>query len=231
VNTLYVLAIGFILGLKHATEADHVTAVATLVTGQRSLNQIVRQGIAWGLGHSLTLLSIGVLVLAVGHTIPSWLAQALECKVGAMLMLLGADLLRRVLKSRVHVYSFEKSALRSGGTATRSSTWSAVSVPEHISASPYRALVVGMVHGMAGSAALIVLSLGAMQSVGRALLYIVTFGIGSIAGMAVLSAAIAYPLRLSVRQLGERHQYLNVLVGAFSCALGAIVVYRVAIAG
>jgi uncharacterized membrane protein len=222
VNTLSVLAIGFILGLKHATEADHVTAVATLVTGQRSLSKIVRQGIAWGLGHALTLLSIGVLVLALGLTLPPWLAQTLECVVGAMLMLLGADVLRRVLRNRVHVHSHQENA-RGSGTL--------VSEHEYMSASLFRALVVGMVHGMAGSAALIVLSLGAMLSVGRALLYIVTFGIGSVAGMAMLSAAIAYPLRLSAKQLGERHQFITALVGAFSCALGAIVVYRIGIAG
>jgi high-affinity nickel permease len=231
VSTLSVLAIGFILGLKHATEADHVTAVATLVTGQRSLSQIVRQGIAWGLGHSLTLLSIGVLVLALGQALPSWLGRTLECAVGAMLMLLGADVLRRVLRSRVHLHSDQQSAQRSAASFLPSSTSNEVPAHEGMSASPFRALVVGMVHGMAGSAALIVLSLGAMQSVGRALLYIVTFGIGSVAGMAVLSAAIAYPLRLSAKQLGERHQVITVLVGAFSCALGAIVVYRIGIAG
>jgi high-affinity nickel permease len=230
VNTLSVLAIGFILGLKHATEADHVTAVATLVTGQRSLSKIVRQGIAWGLGHSLTLLSIGVIVLALGHALPSWLAQTLECAVGAMLMLLGADVLRRFLRSRVQMHSHQEGAPRSS-SSQRSTTSNEVSWHECMSASPFRALIVGMVHGMAGSAALIVLSLGAMQSVGRALLYIVTFGIGSIAGMAVLSAAIAYPLKLSAKQLGERHQFITALVGAFSCALGAIVVYRIGIAG
>lgn len=229
-NTLSVLAIGFILGLKHATEADHVTAVATLVTGQRSLSQTVRQGIAWGLGHALTLLSIGVLVLALGLTLPAWLARTLECVVGAMLMLLGADVLRRVLRNRVHINSHQENA-RGSGSFLRSSTSNVVSAHEYMSASLFRALLVGMVHGMAGSAALIVLSLGAMLSVGRALLYIVTFGIGSVAGMAVLSAAIAYPLRLSAKQLGERYRFVTVLVGACSCALGAIVVYRIGIAG
>jgi high-affinity nickel permease len=228
-NTLSVLAIGFMLGLKHATEADHITAVATLVTGQSSLSRIVRHGIAWGLGHSLTLLGIGVLVFALGHTLPSWLAQALECAVGAMLMLLGADVLRRVWRTRIHLR--EKRARRNNGFFGRSSASRVALAHQLISASPSRALVVGMVHGMAGSAALIVLSLGAMQSVGRALLYIVTFGVGSIAGMAVLSAAIAYPLRLSAKQMGERHQFVTALVGAFSCVLGAVVVYRVGIAG
>lgn len=213
-----VLAIGFLLGLKHATEADHVTAVATLVTGQRSFGQIIRQGAAWGVGHSCTLLAIGLVVFALGHTLPSWLAQTLECAVGAMLMLLGADALRRSLSGRRY-RSFHELGLRGPHSHAPA-----------LSGSPLRALVVGMVHGMAGSAALIVLSLGAMQSASRALLYIVTFGIGSIAGMALLSAAMAYPLRVSARKLGEGHQLITALVGAFSCAFGALVVYRIAIA-
>lgn len=204
-----VLALGFALGLKHATESDHLTAVATLATKQCSSRQIVREGIAWGLGHSLTLFSIGCLVFAMGQAIPAWLARALECAVGAMLMVLGADVLRRVLVSRralVPAYADEHKP-------------------------PLRALGVGMIHGMAGSAALIVLSLGAMQSPWKALLYIITFGTGSIAGMAVLSAAMAGPLRLSAKWLGVGHQVLMAIVGAFSCLLGAVVVYRIGIAG
>jgi hypothetical protein len=213
VTTFSVLAVGFLLGLKHATETDHLTAVATLATKQWSLRQIVRQGIAWGLGHSLMLLGIGSLVLALGQAIPAWLAQALECAVGVMLVVLGADALRRVLIDRKHVLS--QGHVRSAH--------------EHMSGPPLRALVVGMVHGMAGSAALIVLSLGAMQSPGRALLYIVTFGIGSIAGMAVLSAVMSGPLRLSAKWLGEGHQIVMGLIGAFSCAVGVIVVCRMGI--
>jgi hypothetical protein len=202
---------GFALGLKHATESDHLTAVATLATKQWSLSQIVRQGIAWGLGHSLMLLGIGCLVLALGQAIPPWFAQALECTVGAMLIVLGADVLRRVLMTR-RIYI-------------------PVSVDEPRSALALRPLVVGMVHGMAGSAALIVLSLGAMRSRGQALVYIVTFGIGSIAGMAALSAAMAGPLRLSAKWLGEGHKLVMAAIGAFSCILGTVIVYRIAIAG
>jgi hypothetical protein len=211
VTPLAVLSIGFALGLKHATESDHLTAVATLATKQWSLSQIVRQGIAWGLGHSLMLLGIGCLVLALGQAMPPWLAQALECTVGAMLIVLGADVLRREFVSR-------RVPIR---------------VPAHElkSAPALRALVVGMVHGMAGSAALIVLSLGAMRSRGQALVYIVTFGIGSIAGMAALSAAMAGPLRLSAKWLGEGHKLVMAAIGAFSCILGTVIVYRIAIAG
>jgi hypothetical protein len=211
VTPFSVLTIGFALGLKHATETDHLTAVATLATKQWSPRQIVRQGIAWGLGHSFTLLGVGCLVFAMGQAIPAWLAQALECAVGAMLIVLGADVVRRVLGNR--------------------RTLIPMSAHEHKSGPPLRALLVGMVHGMAGSAALIVLSLGAMQSRGKALLYIITFGIGSTAGMAVLSAAMAGPLRFSAKWLGGGYQVLMAVVGAFSCALGATIVYRIGIAG
>jgi len=211
VTPFSVLAIGFALGLKHATESDHLTAVATLATKQWSLSQIVRQGIAWGLGHSLMLLGIGCLVLALGQAIPAWLAQVLECTVGAMLMVLGADVLRRVfmnLRARIPA-----------------------SIHGHTSTLALPAFVVGMVHGMAGSAALIALSVGVMHSKGQALLYIVTFGIGSIAGMAVLSAAMAGPLRLSAKWLGEGHQVVMAATGAFSCILGTSIVYQIGIAG
>jgi hypothetical protein len=215
----YVLAIGFLLGLKHATEADHVTAVATLVTGQRSLPQIIRQGIAWGLGHSLTLLGIGGMVMLLGQAIPTHLAQALECAVGVMLVILGADVLCRVLRVRgspsKHVHTSATHAAHRTGAEGRA---------------PWRALLVGMVHGMAGSAALIVLSLGAMRSAGLALAYILIFGIGSVAGMAAMSAVMAYPLRLSAQRLGAAHQLVTAFIGAFSCVFGALVVYRIGLA-
>jgi hypothetical protein len=212
VTMFSVLAIGFVLGLKHATEADHLTAVATLATKQSSLLQILRQGVAWGLGHSLTLLSVGLLVLALGHDTPAWLAEALECAVGAMLMVLGADVLRRVFTDRELVRSDPQVG----------------SAHAPVPGLPLRALIVGMVHGMAGSAALIVLSLGAMQSRGLALLYVAVFGIGSISGMAVLSVAMAGPLRLSAKWLGEGYRQVTGAIGVLSCVLGAVVVYRIA---
>jgi hypothetical protein len=225
-NAFTMLTIGFLLGLKHATEADHVTAVATLAAGQRSLSQIIRQGVAWGLGHSLTLFCIGFLVLTLGHAIPSRLAQALECAVGAMLIILGADVLRRLLIDRNYMI-WHRHPRGSHHLLVHGDVPRLQSVTS--SAGSLRALVVGMVHGTAGSAALIILSLGAMQSPALSLLYILTFGIGSIAGMAALSAAIAYPLRLSARGLGEGHRIVMACIGAFSCAMGAIVVYRIGI--
>jgi hypothetical protein len=227
-NAFSVLAIGFLLGLKHATEADHVTAVATLVAGQRSLQQVIRQGVLWGLGHSLMLFSIGFVVLTLGHKIPSHLAQTLECAVGAMLIIMGADVLRRMMIGRHQVTWHRRHSREIGCPLVHEK-----SQPRKVTQHPgsLRALMVGMVHGMAGSAALIVLSLGAMQSPALAVLYIVIFGIGSIAGMAALSTAMAYPMRLSAKVFGEGQRMIIAGIGAFSCALGATVIYRIAING
>ena len=109
-TTLSILAIGLLLGVKHATEADHLAAVATLATGQQSLRQTMRQGVAWGLGHTLTLMLFGGLVLWLGAAIPPRMAQGLEMAVGVMLVALGADVLWRLLRQRIHFRPHGRSA-------------------------------------------------------------------------------------------------------------------------
>jgi cytochrome c biogenesis protein CcdA len=100
-----ILVVGLLLGMKHATEADHLAAVATLATRQNSLRQTLRQGVAWGVGHTLTLMLFGGAVLWLGRVIPPGLGQALEMAVGAMLVALGADVLRRLVRDRVHFHA------------------------------------------------------------------------------------------------------------------------------
>ena len=100
-----VLTFGFLIGLRHALEADHVAAVASLVMTSRSLRQSVRLGAAWGLGHALTLLVVGGLLLASGKALPPGVAHWLEVVVGVMLIGLGADVLRRLIRQRVHFHS------------------------------------------------------------------------------------------------------------------------------
>lgn len=101
---LSILLVGLLLGMKHATEADHLAAVATLATRQASLAQTLGQGVAWGLGHTLTLMVFGGLVFALGQVVSPSLEQALETAVGLMLIVLGADVLRRLLRERIHFH-------------------------------------------------------------------------------------------------------------------------------
>lgn len=225
---LSILIVGFLLGMKHATEADHLAAVATLATRQHTLAQTLQQGVAWGIGHTLTLMLLGGVVLALGTTIPARMAQALELAVGIMLVALGADVLRRLLQQRMHlhVHSHQDSVKH---IHVHSHLGETLHQHQHAHSRkwPVRALAVGTMHGMAGSAALILLSLGAVQSVPMGLLYISLFGVGSIVGMALLSVAIAIPLRLSVGHFGGLHNGLIALVGGFTCVLGTVMAMTV----
>ena len=258
-TSLSILIAGLLLGMKHATEADHLAAVATLATRQTSLAQTIKQGVAWGVGHTLTLTLFGGMVLVLGKAIPQHVEKALELAVGLMLIALGADVLRRLSRQRIHFHlhshvmgprhahahshagegAHQFSLHRHAHAQGIPMRWRAVGSGQvatqamaehphvHVRGLPLRALGVGMMHGMAGSAALILLSLGAGQSVAVGLLYNALFGAGSIIGMALLSVAIAIPLRLSAGYLGWLHKGMMVLVGGFTCGLGAFMVYRI----
>lgn len=226
------MLLGLLLGMKHALEADHVAAVAALATRSASLRQTALLGVVWGAGHSLTLLAFGGAVLAMSMTVPRGMADALEFAVGLMLVVLGLDVLRRVAKRRIHAHAHR----HPGGVLHLHLHSHAPDAVLHHAAEhrhlhardfPVRALAVGMMHGMAGSAALVLLSLGAVQSPALGLLYIALFGIGSIAGMALLSVAIAIPLRLSAGRLSRLHNGMTALVGGFTCALGVFIVYHI----
>ena len=230
---LSILIVGLLLGITHATEADHLAAVATLATRQNSLAQTLRQGVAWGVGHSLTLMLFGGLVFALGQAIPEGLEKALETAVGAMLVLLGADVLRRLARERIHFHvhrhAAETAHVHAHSHRSEASPH-AESAHDHAHAPkrwPLRALAVGMMHGLAGSAALIVLSLQSAPSLPIGLGYIALFGVGSIAGMALLSVAIAVPLKLSAGYLAGLHPSMTALVGAFSIALGGWMIIEI----
>jgi ABC-type nickel/cobalt efflux system permease component RcnA len=233
VTAISILLAGLLLGMKHATEADHLAAVATLATRQGSLGQALRQGAAWGLGHAVTLMVFGGVVLALGQAIPERLEHALETAVGLMLILLGADVLRRLAREGIHFHVHRHAAV---GAHVHAHSHRGESVPhaasphEHAHAPrrwPLRALAVGMMHGLAGSAALVVLSMQAVPSVPLGLAYIALFGIGSIAGMAMLSVIIAVPLRLSAGYLAGVHRAASALIGLASCALGAWMIVEI----
>jgi len=231
VNEVSVLLIGFLLGIRHATDPDHLAAVATLAIRHHSLAQSVRQGVAWGIGHTVVLVIGGSIVLAFGSSIPHGIATTLELVVGGLLIALGADVLRRLVRERkhVHVHTHEGGIrhlhVHSHATAERR----AAHHHEHTHAGglPWRALAIGMTHGMAGSAGLIVLSLGAVQSWKTGVAFIALFGAGSIVGMATLSIAIAIPLRITADHLSDLFNGLAAAIGGFSCALGLLIICRI----
>ncbi len=224
-----ILFLGLLLGLQHALEADHLAAVASLSTRAGSLRTAVQQGAAWGLGHTVTLLVLGGALLLIGRTLPTWTAYALEFAVGLMLVLLGADVLRRVWRRRVHFHAHDHGGRRhfhahSHGRGTDHDT-----DPHHHSHQarlPIRAVLVGMMHGLAGTAALLVVALGSVESVAQGLAYILVFGLGSIIGMSVLALAISLPLRWSASRLTWAHNGLTLAFGLLSITLGVWIAER-----
>ncbi len=193
-----VLLLGFLIGLRHAVEADHVAAVTTLVTRSKSLPAAARLAAAWGLGHTLMLFAVGSVVICLDSVVPQTVAQYLELGVGIMLVWLGCDVLSRLIRERIHFH-----AHRHGGNVTHFHAHSHAGEGAH-RRSPHdhsharmrsRAFIVGLMHGMAGSAALILLTLGEFDSLWPALLYMALFALGTMMGMVLLSVAISLPLQ------------------------------------
>ncbi len=228
------LFLGFLIGLQHAFEADHVAAVASIAADTRKLRSAVRHGAVWGLGHTLTLLLLGGLVVYLGEAIPETWAQGLELAVGVMLVVLGATLLHRLWRERVHFHLHRHADgimhLHAHKHARAEKTHdSRHHQHEHPKGLPLRSLAVGMMHGMAGSAALVLLALGSVESVPMALVYIVLFGFGSIVGMAVLSAVMAVPLTYTARVFTWANRGLQVAVGALTLLVGGSIVYGITV--
>lgn len=230
------LFLGFLVGLQHAFEADHVAAVASIAADARKLRSVVRHGAVWGFGHSVTLLLLGGLVVYLGKAIPVAWAQGMELLVGLMLLGLGAALLRRLWRERVHFHVHRHADGVTHLHAHKHAPEEAKHDPRHHNHGhpkglPLRSLAVGMMHGLAGSAALVLLALGSVESVPVALLYIALFGLGSIAGMVVLSAVMAVPLSYSARIFTWANRGLQTAIGAVTMLVGASIVYGIAVAG
>ena len=229
---LSILFLGFLIGMQHAMEADHVAAVASLATHSRSIGETARQGMAWGVGHTLTLFLFAGLVLMLDTLMPERFAQFLELFVGFMLLLLGIDVLRRLIRERVHFHLHRHGDLIHLHAHSHASGMHHERDPHnhrHLENFPFRALFVGMMHGMAGSAALIILALESVASPLQGMLYILLFGFGSIAGMALLAAVISLPLRYSARSLTWAHNSLKALVGVVTIGLGGVLIYELGV--
>ena len=234
--SISLLSLGFLLGMRHALEADHMAAVASLATRSTSVSDTVRQGAVWGMGHTLTLFVFGSMVLLMDSMIPQRLAQGLEFAVGVMLVLLGIDVLRRVIHERVHfhVHRHDNDSCHFHAHS-HAGEEGHPAIHRHLhptrTAFPLRALFVGVMHGMAGSAALILLTLQTVDSPWTGMFYIALFGFGSIAGMAALSAVIAVPLRYSASGLTRLHHGLQIVIGSVTLVVGSMMVYEIGVVG
>lgn len=234
--TASLLLFGVLLGVRHALEADHVAAVAAMASRSRTLCDHVKLASAWGLGHGGALLILGVILTALGLSMPESVLRGLEALVGVVLMALGLDVLRRARRRRVH---FHIHAHRDGTVHVHahahdpadSAHDSAAHEHEHPHGALSRALLVGSMHGMAGSAALALIPLHSSGSALQALIYLTAFAAGSTAGMVLFSVAISVPLRLSARHLGLTFRMVEGALGTVTIALGCWITASVVFAG
>jgi High-affinity nickel-transport protein len=196
-SNLAVLGLGFILGLKHATDPDHVVAVTTFLGKERQLRRACGIGLFWGLGHTIALSIAGLVVIGLKIPISKWLADRLELVVAAMLIILGARLISTV-HTRWHEHHHDFGWRRLG----------------------LRPMLVGIVHGTAGSAALTLLVLSTMSSTINGLLYVLIFGVGSMLGMLVISLLLSLPIRLAGERVAAAIRPLQMSTGVLSCGFG-----------
>jgi len=245
---LSILALGFFLGMRHATDSDHVIAVSTIVSRERDVRHAAIVGMFWGVGHSITLFVVGGAIIVFGLVIPQRLGLGLEFCVALMLIILGAFNLRVALRS------FRARSMFTGadhhehphrhgdyihshphGHAPETHGHREESVPparldrRFGGSKAYRALrptIIGIVHGLAGSAAIALLVLPIIRDPLWAVIYLSVFGAGTIAGMMLITTAIAVPFSYATR-FEFLHRHLGAVAGVVSFSFGLFLVYQI----
>ena len=250
---LAILAIGFFLGMRHATDPDHVIAVSTIVSRERSITKAACIGILWGLGHTLTILAVGAAIILFGLAIPARVGLTMEFCVGLMLILLGALNLTGAMAwmsnkfspshaqvdgEHAHVHEHgAKLHFHSHSHGPKSEHHDDGSIaPSTVLERSFRGLelrqairpfFVGIVHGLAGSAAVALLVLSAIREPRWGVLYLLVFGVGTIAGMMLITSIIALPFSFA----GQRFRWLNrsliTASGILSLTFGLFVCYHI----
>lgn len=223
-----VMWLGFLVGMHHALEADHVAAVSSIAARRTDVGDIVKHGLTWGLGHTLTLFFFAGVALLIGQAIPERFARPLETAVGIMLVGLGAHVLWRLWRERVH---FHLHGHGDGKQHFHAHSHLDEAIPHRQSAHAHqhgfrwRTLLVGLMHGMAGSAALLVLAVSQVANTAYGIFYVLLFGAGSMLGMGALSAIIAVPLTVSARWITWANRGLQGVIGLVTIAIGSTTIY------
>jgi high-affinity nickel permease len=222
---LAVLSLGFLLGLKHAIDADHVVAVSTIVSENKNLRKSSILGVLWGLGHTASLLIVGLVILAFKLTIPVTLALSMEFLVGVILVILGISITKEFILNRLHLHGHshqEKSHLH-----LHSHKSSIGHGHFHGLKHEHKSIAVGMVHGLAGSAALTLLVLTTIDTLVSGVFYILIFGIGTIVGMMIVSTIIGLPFVYTANRFEEINEKVRLTAGFISIFLGIIIMVEI----
>lgn len=227
------LALGFAIGMAHAFEADHLAAVGAMLNRGEGRRSMMLKGAVWGLGHTTALFLICSLVVLLGLTISERVGAALELAVGIMIFGLGARLIWRMWRERVHIHVHDHGGnvhLHAHSHEGETETHDRAAHEHTHKQGHWSTLAVGLVHGAAGSAGLLVLTVAATDSVSIALLHFALFGIGSMLGMAALTMAASYPLSMVERGATWMRSAVTLTLGALALAVGSMVAFESATA-
>lgn len=228
VSTVSVLAFGLIVGLRHAMEADHVAAVSAIVSERKDFWSSSIVGGLWGVGHTISLLIAGIAVLLLQFQISPRLEMALEFCVAIMLIVLGANAICKLIGGgTLHLHEHEHGGHRHVHPHIHDNAPEPQEHTHHGFKLNARPVVVGMIHGLAGSGALMLLILAQISSPVVGLLYIVIFGIGSIGGMVLMSALIGLPVHFTGSKFSRANWAVRFLAGAFSLVFGLFMFYEI----
>ncbi len=194
--------LGLVLGLRHATDADHVVAIATVLDNDGGIRKAFETAVVWGLGHTLTFLGVGLGIVVLGCRIPPSFETVAEGGVGTMLILFG---MMSLVQQHLPAHRNNR----------------------NVSRRRWRPFGIGVVHGMAGSAGIALLALTTIPTMTGAVTYLFLFGVGTVAGMVILTVALWIPLGWSMRKNQWVQQSIIRLAGLASVALGLVLVVRV----
>ena len=253
---LAILIVGFVLGMRHATDPDHVIAVSTIVSRERSVWKAGLIGILWGCGHTITIVAVGAGIVVFGLVIPARVGLTMEFSVGLMLILLGVLNLTgamkwitekfspahpRVTSEHVHLHGHNSHLhlhWHSHGAGGEHHA-DGLAAPARLRAAfarlgvfhTLRPLFVGIVHGLAGSAAVALLVLSTIREPRWAVLYLLIFGVGTIAGMMLITVAIALPFSFAGYKFAWLNNGLITVSGLVSVVFGLFICYRIGMVG
>jgi len=250
VDLVAILGLGFILGIRHATDPDHVVAVTAIVSRERSVRSAVAIGVSWGLGHAVTVLLAGGAIVLFGIVVPPRVGLSMEMAVAALLVVLGAANLTGALES-IHRHA-HSGALESIHRHAHSGALGSIHRRAHSGAlgraraaaraepggslrwfgrgQTLRPLLVGLVHGLAGSAAISLLVLATIHDAKWALVYLLVFAVGTVLGMVLLTLGMAGPIVKAAGFSASAERALVRGTGLLSLAFGLFMAYRVGVA-
>jgi high-affinity nickel-transport protein len=231
-SLLAILALGFFLGMRHATDSDHIVAMTTIVSREKSIRAASLVGALWGVGHTLTILLVGGAIVLFGIVFPPRVGLTMEFSVAVMLVVLGA---MNVAGFRHEMKKLQDGPVRTDTTPSaphddlEAHTHHSLGFVARVGGlrAALRSVVVGTVHGLAGSAAVALLVLTTIRDSRWALLYLFVFGIGTIAGMMLITSALAVPLVHTARRFPGWKRHVGWVTGMLSVGFGLLLVYQI----